>query len=109
MVGVPALVHALLDALVNLGMLRNRAPGTPAHSPKPGIGLVRHGVGILAVLRELRLVQLQAAALRVGEHPVQGDVRQPAFVVPAADIGMNAREPDLLQRLARLHRLLIPK
>lgn len=55
-----------------------------------------------------RGVELQSAFGRPLHHPGQGDVREARVAVAAADIGVHAREPDLLQPLVADIFLLSP-
>ena len=69
--------------------------------------LVAHGdrvlerVGIGHRRRRLgsRRLELEAAALRLGDHPDKGNVGQRVVGIAAADVGMHAGEPDLAELL----------
>src|SRR5829696_2189555 len=56
---------------------------------------VRRGDGLLDVAR----IKLKTAAFCVLLHPGERNIRKPAVWVAAANIRVNAREPDLLNAL----------
>ena len=51
------------------------------------------------VLTSRRRPQAQAPGTRPVQHPFQCDVGEAGIGIPAADIGVDAGEPDLLDRL----------
>ena len=53
--------------------------------------------------------QTQTLVLGLFQHPLECDVRQAVFSVPASDIGVDSGEPNLLDSLAAGFRRFLPQ
>src|SRR5262245_62004173 len=103
-----------LDAvlLAHLAHVARLPPIEHAES-RPGVVELVVDVGVLA--ERFPLVFVQSKAMRVlaqpgslglSQHPVERDERHALLGIAAADVGMSAREPDLLDTPVRLLRLV---
>ena len=93
---------------MNLGAGRNFAGPLAAKLPEARVRLVQCVVRVARIAGQPVRIYQQPAGHGLAQHPVQGDVRQAAFVVPAAHVRVDAGEPDLLNRLVLLHPALVP-
>ena len=66
-------------------------------------------VGLLLDLGEVSIEKAQSQRFGFGDHPFERDVGEPILRITTADVGMYAREPDLLYPLAVAGIALIPK
>ena len=91
--------------------LRDHAPPAAAESPESVEGLVHRPqrIALMPGMPQRLFVETQAARPRLAQHPLEREVRQPALVVPAPDVGVHARKPHLLQRLVRRPARFVPE
>jgi hypothetical protein len=66
-------------------------------------------ISLLLDLSEVSVDKAQSQDLGFGHHPFERDVGQPIFWIAAADVGMNAREPHLLNARMVAGIALVPK
>jgi len=66
-------------------------------------------VGLLLDLGEVGIEKAQAQRLGFGDHPFERNVGEPILRIATTDIGMHAREPDLLNARAIAGMALVPK
>src|SRR5713226_659100 len=111
LVAILRLFHAFVYALVDTRALGDRTNFAAAEYPDAFVGFMLRIVRVSLVLGCgcASFVDLHAAGARFGEHPLQGEIRKPALVVPASHIRVHADEPDLLDCLAGNFFSLIPK
>ncbi len=109
LVVVLRIVPALEYAFVDLRSCRDLADLFAAKNPETRKRLVQLVMWVAYAIRKPILFYPHPARYRLAEHPMQGDVRQPAFAVPAAYVRMDAREPDLLKGLIRPYPALVPE